>query len=551
MQKIGKIICCSVLCIPLIAIIIIAAISGGKNSPNSEKGNNSYVNDSLKKVRILGEDGTLIREYEDNEILELYWNVINNGTEITNYQLVGDEIATSFVVNYVGGVSEDSYTFIMSSDNDANCVYKDINEKIYSIFPDDAKNLLLRDEFSDANKYAKVVDLKLSYTIDSENINQNVAADTYNWSYMRLDGEIATKADNEAAAEPVIVSVPKKAAFDLSFDTETLPETVNVVVSKGTENIYTGEPGALSAYLSFATDTLLDVSVQAKWHESDASNCYGDVNYNFRILYDVPSKFTIADKRLAAGEFTVIKVTSGISTNEVINAQADFMENATESFVYDGVKYIFVPIKPDAAPGNYTIKLREFAGESSVNFQVRQKTFATHDNLLVTPEVATLSTETNIKEHNDFIREVSHNNSSEKLWKDKFILPVANGNTVCSFGDTMKIPGNVKISDGMYISGAAGASVRAANEGVVVFAGETKYGGNTVIIDHGLGVVSYYFNLGGISCSEGDKVTKSSVVGTLGTSGYTPYSNTVLYCNSVGGCFVNPKTQLDYGINFG
>ena len=113
------------------------------------------------------------------------------------------------------------------------------------------------------------------------------------------------------------------------------------------------------------------------------------------------------------------------------------------------------------------------------------------------------------------------------LWKDKFVMPVDNGKIVCAFGDTMNIPANTKTSEGMYITGVSGSSVRASNDGTVLFAGTTNYTGNTVIIDHGLGVLSYYFNLGGISCSEGDKVIKSGVIGTVGTSGYTPYTDTV------------------------
>ncbi len=551
MHKLGKIICCAVLCVPLIAAIVIGVTSGNKSNSGLPNKNNNYETDTLVKVKIHSEDGTLISEYDSPDVLQDYFSAVNNGMEITEYQPIGDEVTTTFIVNLVGSSSEAVYTFVMSSDNIANCIYKDIDEKIYSINSEDAKNLLMRDEFATAHKYEGVVNLQLSYTKDSELLNQYVSADTYNWNYTRLDGEIITKVDSEHDAEIPTVTVPKSTSFDIFFDSEVNPETVNVTVTNGSEVIYSGEPGALSTYFNFNSDTLLGVNVDAKWHESDESDYYGEVNYVFNILYDVPSVFTLVDKSLAAGEFTVIKVSDGIATSEIIKAQSEIMPGVTDSFVFNGSRYIYIPIKPGTAPGTYTITLEEFAGTSTVEFTVKAKTFAVLDNLLVSPEIAELSTSANVTEYTDLLEKFRHFYSSEQLWKDKFMMPVDSGKVVCAFGDTMNIPANIKTSDGMYISGVSGSSVRAANDGKVVFAGQTKYSGNTVIIDHGLGVLSYYFNLGGTGCAEGDIVTKGSAIGTVGSSGYTPYSDTVLYANSVGGCFINPDTQLKYGIYFG
>ena len=550
MHRLGKIICCAVLCVPLIAAVII-----GVTNKNKIVHNNDIVatpdNDYLVKVKIFSENGDLISEYDSPEVLQDYFSVINSRSEISEYKTLEDELTTTFLVNLVGTASEDVYTFIMSADNIANCVYKDIDEKIYSIDPEDAKNLLKREEFATAHRYENVPSFRISYTKDSEILNQYVSPDTYMWSYVRLDGEIVSKSDSTADEAVTTVTVTNNTPFDLFFDSDVSPESINVSVTKGSETVYSGEPGALAAYLAFNSDTILNVKVDAKWHESESSKYYGEVHYNFNLLYDVPSKFVLADKGLAAGEFTVIKVSDGIITSEIIKAQSDIMPGVTESFVYNGNRYIYVPIKSTVAPGTYPITLDEFAGKSSVEFVVKQKTFNTHSGLLITPDVAELSTSANITEYSELLDKFKHLYSSEMLWKDKFVMPVDNGKIVCAFGDTMNIPANTKTSEGLYISGVSGSSVRASNDGTVLFAGTTNYTGNTVIIDHGLGVLSYYFNLGGISCSEGDKVTKSGVIGSVGTSGYTPYTDTVFYANSVGGCFINPKTQLDYGINFG
>lgn len=550
MNRITKMICCFVLCIPLIAAIIIGVTNNGGFG---SRGNGSDVsaNDSLKTVKIHSGDGKLIREYSEKEVLQLYWNVISNGSEITDYHPIGNEVTTSFNVNYVGNVSENVYTFIMSSDNTANCVYKDINEKYFSINAEDARSLLVRDEFSSVSRYSDAFSLYFNFDRNNEKHSIEVSPDTYNWTYTRIDGEIKSKVNNDGKTELSVVKVPYKTDFDITFDSEIIPESRNIKISKDGTEIYNGIPGsAIASYLrDLSSDTVLDVVVDAKWHEGEDSKFFGNVSYRFKLMYDVPSKFTLVNKGLNAGEFTLIKVTGG-DKSEVITAQSEMMPNPSKSFVSGDKQYIYLPIKSTAQPGNYTITIEEFAGTTQLNFQVRSKNFATHNNLMISPDVAGLSTESNINEYNEFIEKYINTFSQEKYWKDndKFTSPVK-GTTVCGFGDTMNIPANTIISQGMYIKGEKDSDVKAATDGVVLFAGKTDYAGNAIVIDHGVGVVSYYFNLGKVNCKAGQKVIKGTNIGTVGTTGYTPYENTVYYANSVGGSFVNPKTQLDYGID--
>ena len=548
MNKIGRIICCAVLCVPLVVAIVIGIMSGADSSNYRPDQTTNNVN-RFVKVRIQAEDGTLINEYESEDVLTDYFNAINGRDEITDYLV--DDSSTTFLVTLVGTQSDVTYKFIMSSEKIGNCVYKDIDERIYAFPSDVAKELLMRDEFASANKYEGVVNLKMSYSRDSEIFNQLIAADVYSWKYTRLDGEIITKVNDEESSELETIVLPQNTIFDLSFDSEIAPDTVDVTVTDGAETIYKGEPGALPTYLTFTKDTLINVSVDAKWLESDKSVYYGDVKYNFNIMYDFPSQFKLVDTKLSAGEFTVINVIDGIPTSGVVKAESEILSGAMESFVHNGVRRIYIPIKPNVAPGVYQIKLTEFSGVSTIDFTVTPKSFSTHENVLVSPDVAELATSVNVAEFEDVLGQYRSTNTPEQYWKDKFILPVENGTVVCSFGDTLNIPANTKVSDGMYITGAEGGAVRAANDGTILYVGETKYSGHTVIIDHGLGILSYYFNLGGTSCTQGDRITKGSTIGTIGTSGYTPFSNTVTYCNSVGGSFINPKTQIDYSINLG
>ena len=91
----------------------------------------------------------------------------------------------------------------------------------------------------------------------------------------------------------------------------------------------------------------------------------------------------------------------------------------------------------------------------------------------------------------------------------------------------------------------AGAAIVAASSGTVISAGYRDGYGNTVIIDHGNGVVTLYAHQpsGGIKVSVGQHVTKGQRIGTVGMSGYAtgPHLHFEVRVN---GSPVNPMSYL-------
>jgi len=72
---------------------------------------------------------------------------------------------------------------------------------------------------------------------------------------------------------------------------------------------------------------------------------------------------------------------------------------------------------------------------------------------------------------------------------------------------------------GTDFAGEIGAPVYAAATGRVVFTGELKVRGNTVIIDHGAGVFTAYHHLSAINVQEGEAVTAGRRIGAIGSTG--------------------------------
>ncbi|MGK5086206.1 M23 family metallopeptidase [Bdellovibrionota bacterium FG-2] len=79
--------------------------------------------------------------------------------------------------------------------------------------------------------------------------------------------------------------------------------------------------------------------------------------------------------------------------------------------------------------------------------------------------------------------------------------------------------GRVKMHEGLDIANRIGTSIRAPADGVVTFA-ELKAGyGNTVVIDHGYGVETWYGHNRKIVVTRGQKVRRGDVISLLGNSG--------------------------------
>ena len=72
---------------------------------------------------------------------------------------------------------------------------------------------------------------------------------------------------------------------------------------------------------------------------------------------------------------------------------------------------------------------------------------------------------------------------------------------------------------GVDIGAPTGTSVKAADAGMVTFAGWNGGYGNLVKIDHGKGKQTWYAHLSRFGVSVGDKVSQGDVVGYVGSTG--------------------------------
>jgi hypothetical protein len=101
----------------------------------------------------------------------------------------------------------------------------------------------------------------------------------------------------------------------------------------------------------------------------------------------------------------------------------------------------------------------------------------------------------------------------------QFIMPLSSGIST-AFGATRIMNGSVTtIHRGLDLRGAEGTPIKAANSGRVVYIEDTFYGGNTVAIDHGLGVHTLYMHLSSVRVTLNESVAKGQIIGSVGATG--------------------------------
>jgi murein DD-endopeptidase MepM/ murein hydrolase activator NlpD len=129
------------------------------------------------------------------------------------------------------------------------------------------------------------------------------------------------------------------------------------------------------------------------------------------------------------------------------------------------------------------------------------------------------------------------------LWNGAFTAPVPE-RANSAFG-TRSIFNNQPRSPhgGADFPSPAGTPIRAPNGGRVVLSGDLYYPGQTVAIDHGLGLVSLFAHLSAIEVTEGADVTRGQVVGRVGATGRVTGAH-LHWTVRAGGARIDPLSLL-------
>jgi hypothetical protein len=125
-----------------------------------------------------------------------------------------------------------------------------------------------------------------------------------------------------------------------------------------------------------------------------------------------------------------------------------------------------------------------------------------------------------VKREQELVGAVLRVVSPEWLAEGPFISPLADYEPYPNFGQRRIYNNSVASTHvGVDIGAPWGAPAKASNAGRVVLASNLYLSGYTVIIDHGLGVFTYYCHFAKLQVKRGDLVRKGEVIALVGTTG--------------------------------
>jgi murein DD-endopeptidase MepM/ murein hydrolase activator NlpD len=203
-------------------------------------------------------------------------------------------------------------------------------------------------------------------------------------------------------------------------------------------------------------------------------------------------------------------------------------ETKPEATRYKDVREGFIPVDLEREPGSYELKLdaRLTSGESvscTAAVSVRPAHFAV-EKLTVAPQFVEPNPQEaeRVNREGQRQREILATTTPEPLWRGPFRLPLAarDARNAKNFGRRRVLNGQPRAPHtGVDFPAPAGTPILAAQRGRVVLAENLFFSGNTVILDHGLGVYTFYGHMESIAVKEGDLVARGALLGHVGSTG--------------------------------
>jgi len=188
----------------------------------------------------------------------------------------------------------------------------------------------------------------------------------------------------------------------------------------------------------------------------------------------------------------------------------------------------FIPISCEETPNEYpcSVAIKDHVGNSlnmDNKFQIVMYPFK--------KQVLVISQETIKKEKEAglamnqlevALQQLSEASPAQKLWRGSFVTPIDIAKITCDFGTirTTQEKGRY-MHKALDVINQPRSIVWAPQDGVVVLKERYAHSGNTVVIDHGCGILSLFFHLEDFAdVAVGQKVTKGNPIGTLGKTGF-------------------------------
>ncbi|PLX42533.1 MAG: peptidase M23 [Deltaproteobacteria bacterium] len=264
----------------------------------------------------------------------------------------------------------------------------------------------------------------------------------------------------------------------------------------------------------------------------------------------------------AAAAFGAVTIrTTGVRVGDIFSVEESFPAGTKSASI--SFKGVTLPLMPDGSgrwsalagvdlesvegPAPLTITHTLSGGETyseEVPLNILPRVFR-EQHITVDDSKVFLSEEDRARanKENREIRAALAKTTEERLWKSPFALPIE-GRHSSPFGLQRYYNGEKgSYHSGLDIAAAKDSEIYASSEGRVALVGDYFYTGNTVFLDHGLGLYTAYFHMETVAVKAGDLLKAGDLIGGVGSTGRStgPHLHWGVY---VGGVKVDPLSLV-------
>jgi hypothetical protein len=220
------------------------------------------------------------------------------------------------------------------------------------------------------------------------------------------------------------------------------------------------------------------------------------------------------------GGFIVLRFANPPPGTRQVTAQ---INEGSYPLVADGVGWTgIIGLATDLPVGDYAVEvLADGALVDSLAVTVAEGGYPYIDLAVGNDTLSLLNDQAAIQAERQRVAETYQTFTPERLWSGAWLMP-AQGPLSNPFGVQRSVNGGpYSEHGGTDIVGSAGDPIVAAQTGRVVLAEPLYLLGNSVIIDHGAGLLTGYHHMSSIAATAGQAITKGDLVGYMGTTGFS------------------------------
>ena len=264
-------------------------------------------------------------------------------------------------------------------------------------------------------------------------------------------------------------------------------------------------------------DGLFEYRFQVKSNHQKEAKITKTMSYQIKV--DRKPVFQLSQEEITQGGF--FKIIGKYVTLDEIQSIETLIIKDIKFFKNDHEVIAYIPIHAQTKPATYDITIKtEDKYNHLYSVEVTDREFKIQNLYINASTIASTSSPAAYEEYNKYFRPVRKISSEKKYYDDAFIMPLESRIST-EFGENRYVNDRVTSysHSGLDIAAPTGTPVHAINHGLVTLSRHFALTGNTIVIDHGQGLFSYYFHLDTLNVNLNDPVKTGDLIATVGATG--------------------------------